>query len=169
MTIDEEIEQHKQTLLSRESTHPDYLPPEILELQNRVIITHARLGISMGNVVLLKLKETLAPLDEEKWKQVLFVVAPLLDNTSYMGRLRTLEMYDDSPAGLLEALKKVNSYRIEFAHPEGMELRKKYNHSDSKAKQRIRDLLRGLVDTDKKMDDYMVQIRPTLAKGAITL
>ena len=53
---------------------------------------------------------------------------------------------------------KANKYRNEFAHPDGMDLRNKYNFSQPQSKENIRNLLRCFDEAEKEMDNYFIKI-----------
>ncbi len=56
------------------------------------------------------------------------------------------------------SLSKVNKYRIEFAHPRGMELRNKYNAATSQGLENIRNVYRCLLQAYREMDNYFIKI-----------
>lgn len=58
----------------------------------------------------------------------------------------------------MKVVSKVNRYRIEFAHPRGMQLRNKYDFASPKGKQNIRDLLRCLLQANREMDNYFIKV-----------
>jgi hypothetical protein len=158
MKIDEEIEKLQQDLKILKDTHPAYIPSEIKKLQGIVIAAHSHLDSFMGTLMIVKLKKVLNLSDVQVWRNSLLIISPMLDNLAYMDKVNVLSEYGDVPKELLKALKKVNFYRIEFAHPDGEKPRNKYNYSDPNGKEKIRDLLRCLVDTRYKMDDYFIKI-----------
>ncbi len=112
----------------------------------------------METLILSQIKEKLGQIDKEKWYDVLGIINPLFDNMSYRNKTETIENYSGVTENLIKALSKVNKYRIEFAHPKGLELRDKYNYNTSKGKQNIRDIFRCLKDAEDKMNNYFKKL-----------
>ena len=65
--IDQEIKNLKQFLDDSEVTHPDYIPPELKEIQSYVLATHARLEKGMEDLILSQVQEKLEQMDKDKW------------------------------------------------------------------------------------------------------
>lgn len=157
-TIDKEIEQLEESLDSLEDTHPDYIPPELKTLQARVLAGHAHLENGLETRIYLQIKRSLSEVSDDAWENAVGVIRPLLEALSYRNKLGIVESYGDVTPGLIDILKKVNSYRVEFAHPQGMKLRNKYNYTDSQGKQNVRDLLRCLLQAKREMDNYFIKV-----------
>lgn len=67
LAIDAEIEQIKQALQDLEDTHPDYTPPELKELQSRVLAVHAHIENALETRILLQIKKSLPSVRDEEW------------------------------------------------------------------------------------------------------
>jgi len=158
-TIGEEIKQLSKALETLEDIHPDYIPLELRDLQAKVIATHAHLETAIEICILYEIGKVFGSnffgRGVASKAIILGAIQPLLNNLSYRNKREAFEGYKSAKPELVKALKKVNSYRIEFAHPKGMKLRKKFDYNDSKGKQNIRDLLRCLIRTNNKMNDYI--------------
>ena len=164
ISIDEEIENLKACLNTLEIIHPDYISPELKEIQGYVLATHARLEKGMENLILSQIKEKLRRIDKDKWYAVLRIINPLFDYMSYRNKTEAIKNYSGVTKNLIRALDKVNKYRIEFAHPKGFELRNKYNYN-SKGKQNIRDILRCLKNAEDEMNNYFKKLLPKRSKN----
>lgn len=160
ITIDQEIENIKQILDDAEVTHQDYLGPDLKEIQNYVLSAHARTEKDIEILILLHLKEEMAgKLNKEgRWK-----IQPLLEALSYRAKLELIEDYylsQEDKKKLIKPLLKVNSIRIEFAHPKGMDLRNKYTYQTIKGKQNIRNLFRALKQAQDELRNYFSRFLP---------
>lgn len=151
MDIDSEISKLKVNIKNSTVTHPDYMPKELEELQNLTINTHANLAVAMNSIIHQSIKTTLN-LKKEDFMKAVVSLSPIMEKLSYRQKVEVIESIGGVSKELVKALKKVNSCRIEFAHPEGMFLRSKYDSRDFKGKQNIRDLLRSLTNAQNLMN-----------------
>lgn len=158
VSVDEEIEQLEQSLISQENIHPDYTPPELKKLQGVVLAVHAHLENALGTRILLQIRKAVGVTSEESWNQIVSTIKPMLENISYRNKVDIVESYGDETSGLIRILKKVNTYRVEFAHPKGFTLRSKYDKYDYRGKINLRDLLRCLNQAKKDMDNYFIKV-----------
>jgi len=178
ITIDKEIENLKNELDARDDTHPDYLLPELKDLQTRTLAMHAHLEASLELIILSRIAKEI---NEEDFSRALITRSPitiiprqfflnptvykLMNRLSFWEKLQIVKEFDNEiPASSLE---KVNSYRNEFAHPKGMNLRNKYDYNKKESKINIRNLLRCLVQANKKMDVYILKSFPDITSKEI--
>jgi len=178
ITIDKEIENLKNELDIRDDTHPDYLPPELKDLQARVLAAHAYLESTLELIISSRIAKEI---NEEDLRRAQIVSIPitiiprslflnltvsrLMNRLSFWEKLQVVKEFDNEiPASSLE---KVNSYRNEFAHPKGMNLRNKYDYSKKEGKINIRNLLRCLTQTNREMDAYILKSFPNITSREI--
>lgn len=161
MQIDQEIEQLKSELSELEDIHPDYIFPEIKELQTLVLACHAHLENALENrirmeVVGLRTKDNF--ISVENWDKVSSKIQPLILSLSFMGKVKIIEDFKEVSPEFLKSLKKVNTHRIDFAHPKGSDLRIKYGLGSPKCKENTRDLLRCLKRSKDLMSDHFSRL-----------
>ena len=157
ITIEQEIENIKTELNTSEDTDPDYIGPELKEIQNYVLARHASAEKDMDTLILLQIKEKVGQLEKKVWYSLLEKLRPLLESLSYRAKLDIVEIHylsKDDSSKLVKPLQKLNSLRIEFAHHKGMELRNKYSYQTNKGKQNIRDLFRALKKANDELNNY---------------
>lgn len=155
-TTDQEIVEIEQALKDLEDRHPDYIPPELKEIQTRVLVVHAHLENALETRILLQLKKDVPNLDDKSRHAIAWSIRPVLESLSYKSKLEIVKNYKDEVPE--KTLSTVNKYRIEFAHPRGMELRNKYNFSTPEGKQNIRNVYRCLLQAYQEMDNYFIKV-----------
>ena len=152
--INKEIEEIKDFLNEREDIDPDYISPELKNIQSYVLLSHARLERGMDYMILWEIRKNLKKINKDSWYKTRKIVDSLLDHVGYRNKVEIISNYNDLSKQLVNSLNKVNKYRIEFAHPKGYSLRDKYNYNNPRGKQNIRDLLRCLKIAEERMDNY---------------
>ncbi len=178
ITIDKEIENLKDKLDARDDTHPDYLPPELKDLQARALAMHAYLEASLEIIILSRIAKDI---DEEDFRRAQTIHIPitiiprhlflnptvykLMNRLSFWEKLQIVKEFDNKIS--ISSLEKVNSYRNEFAHPKGMNLRNKYDYNKKNGKINIRNLLRCLVRANREMDAYILKSFPNIISKEI--
>jgi len=161
MSIDEKIEEILQRLDNRESTHQDYLSPELKRIQARVLATHAHLEASLENRIFIQVARDEQKLNPQRsWQNISTSVATVVSYLSWRDKVRTVKVFGDGlPTGNLD---KVNELRNKFAHPKGRDLRDQYNESTLVGKENIFALLKVLDDGMQAMDDYLIEALPDI-------
>ncbi len=155
-TTDQEIAEIKLALEGLEDPHPDYMPPELKELLTRVLVAHAHMENALETRILLQLKNDVPNLDDETRHAIAYSIRPVLESLPYRSKLEIVQNYRDGVPK--SSLSKVNRYRVEFAHPRGMELRNKYNAATPEGTQNIRNVYRCLLQAYQEMDNYFIKI-----------
>ena len=158
MNIDEEIQYLLQNIKSRKDTHPDYISDQLESIQATILASHARLENALETRIIVQLTKTVGTIDDTVRYKIAAFIKQLLVDISFRNKLNIVEGYKDATEGLVSLLSKTNKYRNEFAHPDGMELRNKYNFRESKTKENIRNLLRCLDQAEKEMDNYFIKV-----------
>lgn len=121
------------------------LPKHLQELQHRVIQAHAELDVDMLVRILSQIRYGAGDvLSNEAWVTINPLIQQSLEAIPYMSKISIIKSYGDVSEDLERALVKVNSYRIEFAHPRTDFLLEKYNIKTSKGKIGLRDLARAI-------------------------
>lgn len=158
MSINEEIKNLLQSIKSRKDTHPDYISDELEALQATVLASHARLENALETRIILQLRKSVGTMDDAVRYKIAAFIKQLLVDTSYRNKLNIVEGYKDATDNLINLLSKANKYRNEFAHPDGMKLRNKYNFNEPEPKENIRNLLRCFYQAEREMDNYFIKI-----------
>lgn len=158
MNINDEIKALLSSIKSRKDTHPDYISDELESLQATILASHARLENALETRIVMELKRVVDIVDDETRFKIAGFIKQLLIDISFRNKLNIVEGYKDISDTLGKLLQKANRYRNEFAHPDGMGLRNKYNYSDPKSKENIRNLLRCFNEAEKEMDNYFIKI-----------
>jgi hypothetical protein len=154
LKIDQEIAEIENILDERESTHPDYLPPELKELQARVLTVHAHIETTLENRIIVQINaEECLSNNNRNPRLIVPTLEALLEKMSFAEKNRVVEGFKDGFP--VKAVKKVNMIRIEFAHPRGSKLCDKYNLQRSQGKENKRDALRALLNAKKQIDSYL--------------
>ncbi len=157
-SMDDEIKQLMESIGRRKDTHPDYMPDKLEQLQALVLASHARMENALETRIYLQIRKKVKPLDQSTWLSVRDAIRPLIEPMSYANKVKIIESYGDKTDNLLGLLWKMNGYRIEFAHPNGMDLRQKYNFADPQGKQYILQLLKCLDEVEREMDNYFIKV-----------
>lgn len=164
MKILDEIKQLKERLGSIEDTSPDYLPLELKELQNLVLSTHARMEASLDGRIYVKIKNEIDPNSNIDNQFILLKSSTLqyflINKLSFREKLNAIVEFKDGVPN--KSLNTVNSYRIEFAHPKGFDLREKYNYKTKEGRIEIRNLLRALIKCESDMNKYYKNLMKSL-------
>lgn len=158
MSIDEEIKNLLQSIKSRKDTHPDYISDELESLQATVLASHARLENALETRIILQLSKSTGIIDNALRYKIAAFIKQLLIDISFRNKLNIIDGYKDATDNLIKLLHKTNKYRNEFTHPDGMELRGKYNLNEPKSKENIRNLLRCFDLAEREMDNYFIKI-----------
>lgn len=158
MNIDEEIKNLLQSIKSRKDTHPDYISDELESLQATVLASHARLENALETRIIIQLRKSIGIIDDDTRYKIAAFIKQLLVDISFRNKLNIIEGYKDATDNLIKLLQKANRYRNEFAHPDGMELRNKYNLSEPESKESVRNLLRCFDQVEREMDNYFIKI-----------
>ena len=160
--IDEEIKNLGSYLNALESIHPDYTGLKLKKLQGRVLTAHAHLeeivNILIGYKIAKAFGRSYFKMSTPSKALINLFLQPLLNNISFRNKIEIIEKYKDIKTELIKALRKVNGYRNEFAHPKGSKLREKYKSNSPKGKQNIRDLFRCLVKANNELNKYFSKI-----------
>jgi len=150
-TIDKEIDELIDEIDFQGDVHPAYLSTELRTLQVRVISAHARLENSLETRIVYQFAK------ENNFNAFQSSLSDILsDYISFRNKIEIVKEYNDNFP--IEILLKVNTYRNEFAHPDGTKLRKEYNRSTPSGKINIRNLLRCLKLANEKVDIYAERI-----------
>ncbi len=146
MTIDEEIKNFFLEIEIREQLMPDNSLPEYLKkIQHYILLTHSDLDIDMLVRILSQIRyEAGDGLNNETWDKINLLILNSLDEIPYMPKLNIVENYGDLSKPLIEALRKLNTLRNEFAHPKIDILIKKYDIKTQNGKDQIQSLIRAL-------------------------
>lgn len=155
---DEEVKKILQRIKSRKDTHPDYISDELESLQATVLASHARLENALETRIILQLRKNVGTIDDAVRYKIVAFIRQLLVDVSFRNKLNIIEGYKDATDNLIKLLQKTNTYRNEFAHPDGMELRGKYNFNEFKSKENIRNILRCFDQAEREMDNYFIKI-----------
>ncbi len=158
MDINQEIKQLLYSIKSRKDTHPDYISDDLESLQATVLAAHSRLENALETRIILQLRKSLGTIDDSDRYKIAAFIKQLLVDISFRNKLNIIEEYKDVADGLIKLLQKTNMYRNEFAHPDGMGLRSKYNFNEPKSKENIRNLLRCIDLAEREMDNYFIKI-----------
>lgn len=158
MGINQEIKELLHNIKSRKDTHPDYISDDLELLQATVLASHARLENALETRIILQLRKGLGTIDDAVRYKIAGFIKQLLVDISFRNKLNIIEGYKDATDGLIKLLQKTNTYRNEFAHPDGMELRGKYNFNEPRSKENIRNLLRCFDLAEREMDNYFIKI-----------
>lgn len=145
MKTDEEIDRFFLKGRIKDKIWLGSLPKHLQELQHRVIQAHAELDVDMLVRILSQIRyEAGNTLPNEAWEIINPVIQQSLEAIPYMSKLSIIKSYGDVSEELDRVLVKVNSYRIEFAHPRTDFLLRKYDIKTSKGKIGLRDLARAI-------------------------
>ena len=160
ITIDEEIKNLKNKIYSNEIiTIPS---KEIRELQSITLAVHAYIETWLEIILSVKIADELARIN------ISYIRGNPLGTSIFPARIITktwfnlmnefsfrnkLKVAVDNKE-IINCLKKVNSYRNEFAHWKERGVKEQYNYKNPKGKQKIRDLLRCLVAGCEKIEKY---------------
>ncbi len=79
-TTEQEIDEIKLALEGLEDTHPDYMPPELKEIQTRVLAVHAHLENTLETRILLQLKKEVPNLDDKTRHAIAWSIRPVLES-----------------------------------------------------------------------------------------
>lgn len=158
MNIDEEIKNLLQSIKSRKDTHSDYISDELESLQATVLASHARLENALETRIIIQLRKSIGTIDDDTRYKIAAFIKQLLVDISFRNKLNIIEGYKDTTDNLVKLLQKTNKYRNEFAHPDGRELRNKYNLREPESKENIRNLLRCFDQAEREMDNYFIKI-----------
>ena len=158
--IDEEIKNLKNKIYSNEIT---IIPSkEIRELQSVTLAVHAYIETWLEIILSVKIADELARIN------ISYIRGNPLGTSIFPARIITktwfnlmnefsfrnkLKVAVDNKE-IINCLKKVNSYRNEFAHWKERGVKEQYNYKNPKGKQKIRDLLRCLVAGCEKIEKY---------------
>lgn len=159
INIDQEIDALRQRIDERHDIDPDYLPKPLREFQNMVIRTHAQLEEALENLILRQIRideraRMIGLRDDAFRLSINRTDLDLLSELSFFSKLNVVVRFG---VGFPEdAARKINRYRIEFAHPRGKSLRDRYDISTSRGKQNVRDLLRCLAGVMEALDRYIL-------------
>lgn len=158
VSISEEIKALAESLDTQEDTHPDYISSELKNLQAKVLSVHAHLENALETRIFLRIKKDISPASDETWRKITSALRLLVEALSYGDKVEIVEGYADGAPALFRLLRKVNKYRVEFAHPKGMKLRSRYDFGTSQGKVNVRDVLRCLVQAKREMDNYFIKV-----------
>jgi hypothetical protein len=168
MQIEDEIEQLEKSLDVSDELHPNYLHLEIRKLKHRVLTSHDRLERALETRILMEFVSTDSDNETNAINNAIIFskLEKLIDNLSFNSKVSIVCEYPDIPKTknlnvdiFKESIGKVNKYRNQFVHWEGLRLNRMYNKNDSSTKIMVRDLLRALVRAEKMMSVYFTVIK----------
>jgi len=164
VTIREEIDNLKGRLKEISDTYPDYLNRETKELQTTTILQHTNLERGLEAILLIGIAEEEIKLNKNRnIRSVTPTSLEIIGNLSFIKKMEIIKRKDKVFPDT--HIKKVNKYRVEFAHPDGVHLNSKYNYNNPKGLENVRNLLRALNVAKEKMDKYFIEkINPIYKK-----
>lgn len=144
MTIDEEIAELKARISTMYDDSPYYLGEDYETIQLDVLRSYMNTERAVELMIMIYFSIGL-PLKTQKQFSMLSVEFNLLfKSVGFMDKVRYLENKVFKSEKQIEAYKKLNTYRNDFAHPDTFSLKRKYSTEDPQSKQKLRDLYRHL-------------------------
>ncbi|MCL4363744.1 hypothetical protein M1328_00730 [Patescibacteria group bacterium] len=156
--MEDEINKLIESIDRNKDTHPDYMSKQLEKFQALVLASHARIENAIETRIYIQVKKLIKPPNQNIWLRIRDTLRPLIKLMSYSKKVKIIESYGDKMDKLLSLLWQINDYRIEFAHPDGMNLRLKYNLAYPHGKKNVLKLLKCLDETEREMSSYFLKI-----------
>ncbi len=129
----------------------------IANLQYDVLTAHTSIEKILEERIYLQLEIEIPRSKAITWRAIRLWATPFMTSLSFVNKLDLVKDYKDISDKTYQKIRKLNTYRNEFAHLGVDELAEKYNQNSDESKNHLISILKTLNDNLNQAEEYKKQ------------